>query len=840
MSSQGGDSSDAEGGALGLADNFYDDDAPSSAAQVPTVSPFLASASAVLGVEACKNPLFEATVLGNKAVVRALLKAGHSADGNPDADNNPPIYEAAKGGHLDVVNLLLAARAAIVVTDEQGDRESPLHAAAAGNHFQVVRSLVEAAQSRQQTEKLLGMLNAKRQLAEEVAEELHNYNIVKFLRVARTQAAAAAAAAVAASTTAAAALGGSATSAVVGAANASGAHANGNGKGASSRSGANPPPSAAAARKSAAPAATTAKLHAGSTAAGATGLKPAPRPRPPPPGSPPSQQNTPVASPTTAAAAAAAAAGGGGGGGGRKDALQALPRVVGAPIPSQAAQLASSDRRGGSSSRADADRNAEEEYGDEYTDNGSQTGSDDDEYDDEYEDEEGDTELDDDTDDTDGNSWTNVTSSSIKGKPYSRSTQIQFEDAGESQSSTGDGDSDEDGYDFHKRQVRATASRGCCGRDHCCACCALSTVEAFFQASCGYVLALAFGLVDVFVGAAVSQGIVSVVFVLLTQDGRLLAMLVPSPRRRGPFAATAPGWGLSIMIVCVRISCTYMHHSGMVRLYAIYTLAKASVFENNDFSKKDAFSQEAWAAGGSVIAVGSTSTSPASVPETATTSSPISPARARPAAGGASAPSSPTPASRRSSASVPAPKQERRTSFWSRLSSKTKQSEDEDDHRRFTNWVRACVRALAHSARTHVRVCLHVRGWRSVSFKSNRKRCQRTHHLVTTIAMVTMSVQPRHGTITAATTTTTTTTATTATTTTTTTTTTATITTTTWWHPQCLQVAEVRREQAKCQEQLRKQARADEECTADWEKKKVHLQEWCMKVRAGVDGYLLN
>jgi hypothetical protein len=102
--------------------------------------------------------------------------------------------------------------------------------------------------------------------------------------------------------------------------------------------------------------------------------------------------------------------------------------------------------------------------------------------------------------------------------------------------------------------------------------------------------------------------------------------------------------------------------------------------------------------------------------------------------------------------------------------------------------------------------------------------------------MVTMSVQPRHGTITAATTTTTATTA----TTTTTTTTTATITTTTWWHPQCLQVAEVRREQAKCQEQLRKQARADEECTADWEKKKVHLQEWCMKVRAGVDGYLLN
>lgn len=42
-------------------------------------------------------------------------------------------------------------------------------------------------------------------------------------------------------------------------------------------------------------------------------------------------------------------------------------------------------------------------------------------------------------------------------------------------------------------------------------------------------------------------------------------------------------------------------------------------------------------------------------------------------------------------------------------------------------------------------------------------------------------------------------------------------------------IAEVRREQNKVQDLLRKQRRADDECTADWEKKKVHLQEWCMK-----------
>ena len=180
---RGDESSDAEGGALGLNDNVYDSNEEEDA------SPFLVTAKTALGIDprprrgtqTSNDPVYMATVQGNKAVVRALLMQGHDANGNVDVDNNPPLYEAAKRGYVDIMNLLISSNADILATDEQGERETALHAAAFGNNFDAVHCLVEAAQKSDALLELLSKKNANDKTAEMVAHDHYDFKISKFL-----------------------------------------------------------------------------------------------------------------------------------------------------------------------------------------------------------------------------------------------------------------------------------------------------------------------------------------------------------------------------------------------------------------------------------------------------------------------------------------------------------------------------------------------------------------------------------------------------------------------------------------------------------------------------------
>jgi len=81
--------------------------------------------------------LVDAVSLGSVSKVQELLSAGTIMV----ADMAEPLCEASYEGHLDVVKLLLEARADVTAVDKYG--ATPLHKASAKGHIDVVKLLVE-------------------------------------------------------------------------------------------------------------------------------------------------------------------------------------------------------------------------------------------------------------------------------------------------------------------------------------------------------------------------------------------------------------------------------------------------------------------------------------------------------------------------------------------------------------------------------------------------------------------------------------------------------------------------------------------------------------------------
>ncbi|KAJ3006637.1 Osteoclast-stimulating factor 1 [Thoreauomyces humboldtii] len=79
------------------------------------------------------NPLHEAAKRGNLGFSQELVNAGVSA-------GNSPLHWASRGGHLQVVQLLLGRSPAINSQNKLGD--TPLHLAAWGGHTAVLTALL--------------------------------------------------------------------------------------------------------------------------------------------------------------------------------------------------------------------------------------------------------------------------------------------------------------------------------------------------------------------------------------------------------------------------------------------------------------------------------------------------------------------------------------------------------------------------------------------------------------------------------------------------------------------------------------------------------------------------
>ena len=88
----------------------------------------------------CEMNLATASRYGYTDKVRLLVRAG--ADVNKVTDENPPIYEAVYGGHLEVVNLLVSHGANLAVVDAEG--RTLLHCAVRRNHVGLVHMSLSA------------------------------------------------------------------------------------------------------------------------------------------------------------------------------------------------------------------------------------------------------------------------------------------------------------------------------------------------------------------------------------------------------------------------------------------------------------------------------------------------------------------------------------------------------------------------------------------------------------------------------------------------------------------------------------------------------------------------
>jgi hypothetical protein len=114
-----------------------------SAGQTGAVVLLLVLRAAAVGHLSCQfAPLWVAAQNGQVDVVRLLLEARASVDLARSSDQVTPLLIAASEGHVDVVRLLLEARASVDLAKK--DQMTPLWVAASEGHVDVVRLLLEA------------------------------------------------------------------------------------------------------------------------------------------------------------------------------------------------------------------------------------------------------------------------------------------------------------------------------------------------------------------------------------------------------------------------------------------------------------------------------------------------------------------------------------------------------------------------------------------------------------------------------------------------------------------------------------------------------------------------
>ena len=107
---------------------------PKAASRAPTERPVIPSAS---------TRLMRAAAAGDSRVVTELLLHANSADINlRSADGFSPLINAAKGGHIDVLRLLL--RAGAQVNPPERYSHTALRAAAIFGHADAARTLLDA------------------------------------------------------------------------------------------------------------------------------------------------------------------------------------------------------------------------------------------------------------------------------------------------------------------------------------------------------------------------------------------------------------------------------------------------------------------------------------------------------------------------------------------------------------------------------------------------------------------------------------------------------------------------------------------------------------------------